>query len=132
MDHVIFDEAVRDSEWRRRVEAQRFFDGRFEVWQRRPVLERRQSLAAHDRVELGLNTLLRLGEEDHGEQERGDARRRLRSQENDYSRLFVVGDLLTDSVPAGEKCAVCETVYAQRGKQKSGGTHRHREIRQPT
>ena len=33
MDYVIFDEAMRNSEGRRRMEAQRFFDGRVEVRQ---------------------------------------------------------------------------------------------------
>lgn len=64
---------MSDSEGRRRVESKRFFDGRFEVRQRRSVLERRQSLTANDSIELGLNALLDVGEENHAEQERGDA-----------------------------------------------------------
>ena len=64
---------MSDSEGRRRVEAKGFFDGRFEVRQRRTVLERRQSLTANDSIELGLNALLNVGEENHAEQERGDA-----------------------------------------------------------
>jgi len=64
---------MSDSEGRRRVEAKRFFDGRFEVRQRRSVLERRQSLTTNDSIELGLNALLDVGEENHAEQERGDA-----------------------------------------------------------
>src|SRR6266850_2895082 len=85
LDYVIFDEAMRNSEGRRRMEAQRFFDGRVEVRQCRPVLERRESLAAHDGVELGLNALLHVGEEDHAEQEGGDTRRRLCRSKNHNS-----------------------------------------------
>lgn len=102
MDYVIFDEAVCNSEWRGGMEAQRFFDGRLEVWQRRSILETRQSLAAHDSVQLRLNALLHAGEENHGQQERGDARRRL-CHKKELS-LFVpalFASLLTDSVPAG-------------------------------
>jgi hypothetical protein len=81
LDHVIFGEAVSNSEWRRWVEAQRFFDGRFKVWQRSTVFESRQSLAAHNGIKLSLNAFLHVGEEHHGQQERGDARRRLLAAE---------------------------------------------------
>ena len=59
---VVFDEAVCDSEGRRRVETQRFFDGRFEIWQRGSVFECWQPLATHYGIELSLHAFLHVRE----------------------------------------------------------------------
>jgi hypothetical protein len=104
LDHIVFDEPVSNSEWRRWVETKRFFDGRFEVWQRGPILERWQPLAANNGVKLSLDPLLHVREEHHGQQECAYTRRRLGSgvlgfhHQHERRRMQ-----LTDSVPATEK-----------------------------
>ena len=77
LDDVVFDETMRDSERSRRVETQRFFDGRFEIWERGSVFERWQPLATHYGIELSLHAFLHVREEHHRKEECGDARCRL-------------------------------------------------------